>query len=71
MHSSQVPLLPKRGWDHGEGKEHHTGGASAGNGMVSGILPQRFGRSDIPDRVELIGESEYRTTYISTVQEPA
>ena len=48
-------------------EEPRTGGV----GMESGILPKRFGRSDIPDRVELIGGSQYRTMYISTVQEPA
>ena len=30
----------------------------------SGILPKRFGRSDIPDGVEVLGGSESRTTNI-------
>ena len=44
---------------------------TGGVGMESGILPKRFGRSDIPDGVEVLGGSESRTTNIDTVQEPA
>ena len=32
--------------------------------MESGILPKQFGRSDISDGVEVLGESESRTMNI-------